>query len=159
MGGAGIAGRDALEAVSSLLTWRWDLAAVPQRRDYSFVAVELDLTSAVTMMVTMAADMPPRREEGQVFHEGALFWQIEDTIDGEDWYQVIESSLGPRSSKQVRRISSPLGLRARLGIRAVVGTGSTHLREWKLCQNTECSFDHAALCVTRARCSVAVRTI
>lgn len=145
--------------VSALMTWRWNRSAVPEMSEYEYLPIELDFGGAVTMTLTMAAVIKPRVEHGSMLHEGVLWWVIEDSINGDDWYPLTAGVLTPRNVRDVKRISSPLGLLCRLGVRGVVGGGRVGWQEWPICEERSCSFKHDEFTITQARFDAAVRSI
>lgn len=144
--------------MSSMLKWAWSVQNLPPLNDYTYIPIKLDLTAAVTLIATIAADPGPRAAQERDWHERALWWIIQDTINGHDWYSVASGALTPYPNQQVVRVSSPLGLHARLGVCAVVATVRPGY-SWSRCEGKQCDANHAEFAAERVRFDVAVRTI
>lgn len=157
----------------------WREAELPNLPRWSLVEIPLDLDAAVTMTMTITAELPQEvgGSERSVWierHERTLVWKMEDTLDGETWFLVAHGVADGTTPAQIARISSPLGTRARLGwwTDCVIASirkddGSTQQR--KTCNKAElvvlggarsaCQFDHETLKVTNVIFNVAVRCI
>lgn len=146
--------------VAPLLTWRGGRDEVPRLPDYRYVPIPLDLSAAVTMTATIVAELTPRKAQSErSWHEAALLWLVQDTLDDENWHDLAVRSVGPATPKGIIRVSSPLGLRARLGVRVVIG-GVAPGFGYALCDEP-CgqAYDHDAFRVSNVRFDVAIRTI
>lgn len=135
---------------------------MPRLLDYGYVPIPLDLSAAVTMTATIVAELPPRETHAEnSWHQSGLFWLLQDTLDDENWHDLMEfRCLNPGSSKGIVRLSSPLGLRGRLGLKVVIG-GRASTPGYEFCDDDPCrrGFDHDAFPVRNVRFDVAIRTI
>jgi hypothetical protein len=156
-------------SVTPLGRWSKAHAEVGASSEWAFNRVELDLEAVVTAVVTMTADIALGPEDGRqavdgraseigqvetplwhLHHELQLHWHLQDSVDGEKWFSLASGSLNASEPQQIRRISSPIGVYARVAFRAQpilakVRFDDAHIQGRDICQG------RLAACATRHR--------
>lgn len=157
-------------AMSPLEQWTWGCDRFPHDDDWTTIPVDLDLADAVTLVASISADITPGREHARYpgdssHHELGLNWMLRDSLDGGIWHPVQSGWLHSDGVPAVARVSSPLGSRAQVMLRAPalcvrvnVHTGRADDRR-KCSTPTTCGVDHEALAMTAVKIDLAVRTI
>jgi hypothetical protein len=108
--------------VNALLTWEHRAASLDSD-DWVLIPIELELAGAVTLVASASGklaghqhhDKPPPFSFGY-----GISWVIQDSLTGDDWHWLTGGLLVPSDARQIRRISSPTGTSARLGLKSYV---------------------------------------
>jgi hypothetical protein len=108
--------------VNALLTWEHRVASLDSD-DWVLVPVDLELAGAVTLVASASGKLAghQRYNNPPPFSFGyGISWVIQDSLTGDDWHWLTGGLLVSSEAHQIRRISSPIGISARIGLKSYV---------------------------------------
>lgn len=156
--------------MSPLEQWTWGCDRFPHDDDWTTIPVDLDLADAVTLVLSISADITREPEDMRqsawaFHHELGLNWMLRDSLDGEIWHTVQSGWLHSGGVPAVARVSSPLGAQAQVMLRAPALHVQVRLDNGRTAERHKCStpatcgVDHEALVMAAVKIDLAVRTI
>jgi hypothetical protein len=154
--------------VTLLARWDWQ-GRCNYGDQWAFVKVDLPLDDAVTLVATLSAKFPRADHAAPGYwHEIAVSWHLQDTLNGETWFVLDYGELSSLNPSAAVRLSAPVGTGARLAYRP---SGIFYANgEYRFgCNGTfvpghgskpfPCGLDHDSVTAEPIRIDVGVRSI
>jgi hypothetical protein len=156
--------------------WSAEHPEIAISEEWTFTAIDVDLSGAVTMVVDLGAKIELGESEGfasltggesQIWtghHEANILWFLQDSLDGRRWHRLADGVLNSSRQSGVARISVPIGSKMRVAFRAqpmfaYKRTDDGSVQERKVCVVDHHDDVHAALRVEMLTINAAIRSI
>jgi hypothetical protein len=156
--------------------WSSEHPKIAASKDWTFVAIDVDLSGAVTAVVDLGAKIELGKSEGfaslsggdsQIWtghHEANISWFLQDSLDGHRWHRLADGVLHSSNKSGVARISAPVGSQMRVAFRAQPifayrRTDNETVQERRVCLVDDHEDVHAALSVEMLTINAAIRSI
>lgn len=156
--------------------WSSEHSKIAVSKEWTFVAIDVDLSGAVTAVVDLRAKIELGGSEGfaslnnddsQLWtghHEANISWFLQDSLDGRQWHRLADGVLDSSNTSGVARISEPVGSQMRVAFRAQPifayrRTDNETVQERRVCVVDDHEDVHAGLSVEMLTINAAIRSI
>jgi hypothetical protein len=156
--------------------WSSEHFEIAANDEWTFAAIDVDLSGAVTAVVDLGAKIDLGESEGfasltgggsQIWtghHEADVWWVLQDSLNGSRWHRLADGVLHSSNLSSVARISAPIGSQMRVAFRArpvfaYKRTDDGTVQERKVCSASSHHDIHAALSVETLTINAAIRSI
>lgn len=155
--------------------WSSEHSEIATSEEWTFVAIDADLSGAVTIVVDLGAKISLGESEGfasltgddsQIWtghHEPNISWFLQDSLDGRQWHRLADGVLDSSNKSGVARISVPIGSQMRVAFRpqpifAYRRTDDDTVQKRRVCVVDDHDDVHAALRVEMLTINAAIRS-
>jgi len=162
--------------VTPFSEWSSEYPEIAPSEEWTFAAIDVDLSGAVTVVVDLGAKIELGESEGFAsltggdspiwtgHHEANISWFLQDSLDGRRWHGLAEGMLNSSTKSSVARISVPIGSQMRVAFRArpmfaYRRTDNNSVQERRVCVVSDHDDVHAALRVEMLTINAAIRSI